>query len=264
VADPGLVDQQLPAQMALVRRVVELGRSARAGASLGIRQPLPQALVGASGFAGLPEDLRDQIAAELNVRVVEPLSTVGEDLVDHVVKPNFRALGRRFGNRTQPVAAAITAADAAGLAGELQATGASSVLVDGEAVAVGPDDVIVTQTPRAGWSVATEAGETVALELSITPELRREGLAREVIRLVQDARKADGLDVSDRILFWWESPGPDLGQAMAEHGALIAGEVLAEQFRAGRPDDAALADGAQPVWEHTDADLALTFWLQRA
>ena len=79
-----------------------------------------------------------------------------------------------------------------------------------------------------------------------------------------DARKADGLDVSDRILFWWESPDPDLGQALTEHGALIASEVLAEQFRAGRPDDAALADGAQPVWEHTDADLALTFWLQHA
>jgi len=79
VADPGLVDQQLSAQMALVRRVVELGRSARAGASLGIRQPLPQALVGASGFDGLPGDLRDQIAAELNVRAVELLSTVGED-----------------------------------------------------------------------------------------------------------------------------------------------------------------------------------------
>jgi isoleucyl-tRNA synthetase len=264
VAVPGLVDQRLSAQMALVRRVVELGRSARAGASLGIRQPLPQALVGAAGFAGLPGDLRDQIAAELNVRAVEPLSTVGEDLVDHVVKPNFRALGRRFGNRTPPVAAAITAADAAALAGELQATGAASVLVDSEPVAIGPDDVIVTQTPRAGWSVATEGGDTVALELTVTPELRREGLAREVIRLVQDARKADGLDVSDRILFWWTSPDTDLGQALAEHGALIAGEVLAEQFRAGRPDEAALADGAQPVWEHTDADLALTFYLQRA
>jgi isoleucyl-tRNA synthetase len=269
------VDQQLSAQMALVRRVVELGRSARAGASLGIRQPLPQALVGASGFAGLPEDLRDQIAAELNVRAVEPLSTVGEDLVDHVVKPNFRTLGRRFGNRTQAVAAAITAADPVKLASELETKGETSVTVEGSTataaaeappgtVDISRDEVIVTQTPRAGWRVATEAGETVALELSITPELRREGLAREVIRLVQDARKADGLDVSDRILFWWESPDPDLGQALAEHGALIAGEVLAGQFRAGRPDDAALADGAQPVWEHTDADLALTFYLQRA
>ena len=123
--------------------------------------------------------------------------------------------------------------------------------------------MIVTQTPRAGWSVATEAGETVALELTITPELRREGLAREVIRLVQDARKADGLDVSDRILFWWDSADPDLAEALAEHGALIASEVLAEQFRTGRPEEA--ADGAAgPVCEHTADDLALTFWLQRA
>ena len=72
------------------------------------------------------------------------------------------------------------------------------------------------------------------------------------------------LDVTDRILFWWDSPDSDLARALDEHGALIAGEVLAKQFRAGRPGDAALADGAQPVWEHTDADLALTFYLQRA
>jgi isoleucyl-tRNA synthetase len=259
VPDPALVDERLSAQMSLTRRVVELGRSARAGASLGIRQPLPRALVGAAGFADLPEDLREQIAAELNVRAVEALSAVAGDLVDHVVKPNFRTLGRRFGNRTQAVATAITSADAATLADELRTAGTASVLVDGEPVAVGPDDVIVTQTPRAGWSVATEAGETVALELTITPELRREGLAREVIRLVQDARKADGLDVSDRILFWWDTPDADLAEALAEHGALIANEVLAEQFRNERP-----AESADPLYEHTDEDLALTFWLQRA
>ena len=259
VPDPALVDERLSVQMSLTRRVVELGRSARAGASLGIRQPLPRALVGAAGFADLPEDLREQIAAELNVRAVEALSAVAGDLVDHVVKPNFRTLGRRFGNRTQAVATAITSADPAALADELRTADTASVLVDGEPVAVGPDDVIVTQTPRAGWSVATEAGETVALELTITPELRREGLAREVIRLVQDARKADGLDVSDRILFWWDTPDADLAEALAEHGALIANEVLAEQFRNERP-----AESAGPLYEHTDEDLALTFWLQRA
>jgi isoleucyl-tRNA synthetase len=273
VADPTLVDEQLSAQMSLVRRLVELGRSARAQASLGNRQPLPRAVVSAEGFADLPAELRDQVASELNVRSLEPLSTVGDDLVDYVVKPNFRALGRRFGNRTQAIAAAITAADPAGLAGELQASGSVSVTVQGPSAAVtavappgtveilGPDDVIVTQTPRAGWSVATEAGETVALDLAITPELRREGLAREVIRLVQDARKADGLDVSDRILLWWDPSDPDLAEALAEHSALIAGEVLAEEFRAGRPGE---ADAARLVHEHTDADLGLTFWLRRA
>ena len=110
---PGPVDRDLSAQMGLARRLVELGRSARAAASLGIRQPLPRALGGRGGFAGLPAELRDQVAGELNVRVLEALSTVGDDLVDHVVKPNFRALGRRFGNRTQAVAAAITATDPA-------------------------------------------------------------------------------------------------------------------------------------------------------
>src|SRR5215472_19329693 len=143
----------------------------------------------------MSHEQRDPGAADLNVRTMEPLSTVGEELVDHVVKPNFRALGRRFGNRTQAVAAAITAVDPARLASELEASGTTSVAVDGDPVAVSTDEVIVTQTPRAGWSVAAEARDTVALDLTITPELRREGLAREVIRLVQDARKADGLDV---------------------------------------------------------------------
>jgi isoleucyl-tRNA synthetase len=262
--DMALVDEGLSAQIALTRRLVELGRSARATASLGIRQPLLRALVSAEGFADLPAELRDQVASELNVRTLEPLAVVGDDLVDYVVKPNFRALGRRFGNRTQTVAAAITAVDPATLAAELRASGTTSVLVEGEPLAVSSDEVIVTQTPRAGWSVATEAGDTVALDLTITPELRREGLAREVIRLVQDARKADGLDVSDRILFWWDSGDPDLAEALDEHGALIASEVLAEQFRRGRPDETGRMDGAAPVWAHTADDLALTFHLRRA
>jgi isoleucyl-tRNA synthetase len=261
-ADPALVDRQLSEQMGLARRLVELGRSARAAASLGIRQPLPRALVGAAGFAGLPAELRDQVTGELNVRALEALSSVGDDLVDHVVKPNFRALGRRFGNRTQPVAAAITAMDAGTLAGRLRADGEVSVMVDGEPVAIGPDDVIVTQTPRAGWSVASDAGETVALELDITPELRREGLAREVIRLVQDARKTDGLEVSDRITLRWESADPELAAALTEHGQLIAGEVLATGF--GPRDAAGPAGAPDPGTGHSDVDLGLTFWIRRS
>jgi isoleucyl-tRNA synthetase len=122
--------------------------------------------------------------------------------------------------------------------------------------------VIITQTPRAGWTVAADAGETVALEIQITPELRREGLAREVIRLVQDARKADGLDVSDRIWLWWQAAGPELEAALAEHGRLIAGEVLATEFLPGPPG--ATAEPGQPAGQHTDGELGLTFWLRRA
>jgi isoleucyl-tRNA synthetase len=257
-ADPALVDTRLSGQMALTRRLVELGRSARAAASLPVRQPLARAVVSAAGFAGLDAELRAEVASELNVRSLEPIAAVGDDLVDYVVKPNFRSLGKRFGKGTQPVAAAIAAADPAVLAAELRAAGKVSVEVDGAQLPLGSDELIVTQTPRSGWTVASDGGETVGLEVDITPELRREGLAREVIRLVQEARKSDGLHVSDRIRVRWATEDPDLSAALTEHGELIASEVLADEFRPGAAAD---LPGAH---QHPNPDLGLTFWLTRA
>ena len=111
--DPALIDPRLSERMALVRRLVELGRSARSGASVRTRQPLSRALIGASGFEDLPEELRAQIASELNVAALDVLSG---GLVDYAVKPNFRSLGRRFGAQTPAVAAAIGSAPAADIA----------------------------------------------------------------------------------------------------------------------------------------------------
>jgi isoleucyl-tRNA synthetase len=115
--------------------------------------------------------------------------------------------------------------------------------------------------------VATDAGETVAIDTAITPELRREGLAREVIRLVQEARKGDGLDVSDRIALRWSAGDPDLAGALAEHAGLIAGEVLAVEFGPVEADTADAADeadaGPGEAGEHVDEDLGLRFWLRR-
>jgi isoleucyl-tRNA synthetase len=258
--NPALIDEQLSGQMALTRRLVELGRSARAAATVRTRQPLARALVGAAGFASLPDELRAQVAEELNVHALEPLSSVGGDLVNYTVKPNYRALGRRFSKATPTVAKAIGAADADRLATELREAGQATVTVDGEPVTVSPDEVIVTQTPKEGWMVASDGGETVALETSLTPELRREGLAREVIRLVQDTRKSDGLDVTDRIQLWWEASDPELTAALDEQGTLIASEVLATSYQPGRPA-AEAADGAR---EHHDSGLGLTFWLRKA
>ncbi len=164
--DASLIDERLSDQMALVRRLVELGRSARATAAVRVRQPLARALVGAAGFASLPAKLRAQVAEELNVHELEALTTVDDELVDYSVKPSFRALGKRFGSRTPAVAAAIEAADAAGLAASLRSGGTASVLVDGEPVSLDPDEVIVTQTPRSGWAVASDGGETVALDVT--------------------------------------------------------------------------------------------------
>jgi isoleucyl-tRNA synthetase len=257
-ADPSLIDDGLAAQMALVRRLVELGRSARSAAAVKIRQPLGRAVVSAPGFGSLPDELLTQIGEELNVRELAPLDTGDGELVSYAVRPNFRALGARFGSGTQPVAAAVAGADPAALAAQLRERGSAAVTVDGRPVSLGPEEVIVTQVPRSGWTVASEGEETVALEVTITPELRREGLAREVIRVVQDARKADGMELADRIVLRWSASDPELAAALAEHGDFIASEVLAADFAQLRPD-AADAGGLR----HSASGLGLDFWLQR-
>ncbi|GAA2504635.1 isoleucine--tRNA ligase [Streptomyces thermolineatus] len=257
--DASLVDPALSEQMALVRRLVELGRATRADSGVKTRQPLRRALIAAAGFEDLGEQLRAQIAEELNVASLASLSEVGGSLVDTSAKANFRALGRRFGKGTQPVAKAVAAADAAALSASLRETGSAVVEVDGESVTLSPDEVIVTETPREGWAVASDSGATVALDLEITPELRRAGLARDAIRLIQEARKNSGLDVADRIALRWESGSAETAEALAEHAGLVADEVLAVDFARGTAD----ASGGWGEPFHDEA-LDLRFSLRKA
>jgi isoleucyl-tRNA synthetase len=255
-ADLAAVDPDLSRDMLLVRRLVELGRATRAESGVKTRQPLSRALLAAQGFELLSDDLRAQIAEELNVTSLASLSEVGGSLVDTTAKANFRALGRRFGKRTQPVAKAIAEADAAALSAALRA-GTAAVEVDGETIALSPEEVIITETPREGWSVASDTGATVALDLEITPELRRAGLARDAIRLIQEARKSSGLDVADRIALRWRSDDEDVARALTEHQALIADEVLAADYAEGEGDDS-FGESFE------DEALALVFRLRRA
>ena len=251
-AGPGsLVDDRLAEDVRLVQRLVELGRAARAEAKLRTRQPLGRALVPSAAYDRLDEELRTEVAEELNVRTVESLGTAG-DLVEHTAKPNFRALGKRFGRQTPAVAAAVAAADAAELARALADGGRATVVVDGADVEVLPDEVLLSERPREGWSVVNEQGETVALDLELTPELVRAGLAREVVRLVQDARKASGFEVSDRVRLTWRAGG-ELADALREHSDAVAKEVLAVQVSEGEPTGDV----------HRDPDLGLTFAVER-
>nr|WP_239372934.1 isoleucine--tRNA ligase [Frankia sp. Cj5] len=253
-----LVDTRLAAQMDLVRRLVELGRAARASSGVRTRQPLARAVVAAPEFAGLPADLRAQIADELNVAAVEGATA---DVVDVTVKPNFRALGRRFGKRTPLVAAAIATAGP-------PVHGRLTVEVDGDRLDLDGDDLIITETPREGWAVTSESGLSVALDLEITPALRRAGIARDVVRVLQDARKTSGLDITDRVDIRWSADTPATAQALLEHGSAVAAEVLAVSFtRAAGPDTAGPdSGGSAPAagTGHTAPDLGLTFWLSPA
>jgi isoleucyl-tRNA synthetase len=173
---------------------------------------------------------------------VESFASAG-DLVDYSAKGNFRNLGKRFAKQTPVVAKAIAAADAAVLADLLRAEGRATIQVpevDPAGVEVTADDVLISERPREGWSVINDQGETVALDLEITPELRRAGLAREVIRFVQETRKGSGFEVSDRITLTWAADG-ELAEAVREHQGLIADEVLAVAVEEG-------AANSDPGW----------------
>ena len=237
-----ILDNELLSQMALVQRIVELGRSTRAASKVRIRQPLARAMVSAAGFADLPEELQSQIAEELNVSKVEELT---RELVDVSVKPNFRALGSRFGSRTQLVARAIAGAG-------LPVDGQLVVTVDGEEILLSDADLIITETPREGWAVTSDAGMSVALDLELTDELRAAGLVRDTLRFIQDARKTAGLEVTDRIHLRWASTRIDVATALRQSAALIAEEVLAASVTE------AASDGLDSSMQNDDLGLAIS------
>jgi isoleucyl-tRNA synthetase len=258
-ADHTLIDPQLSVQVALVRRLVELGRAARADSKMKTRQPLQAAYVSASGWDALPAQLQAEVADELNVTAVLRLADAGE-LVDISIKPNFRALGKRFGSRTKTVADAVLAADAAALGRSLAESGAARLTVaDGGTVEVTGEEVIVSETPRSGWAVAAAGSETVALDLELTHELRLAGLLREIVRIVQDARKSAGLDVTDRIELWWRVGGnPEPAEAIRTHAGQLGDEVLATSLQEGAPE------AADQFYAAEDADMGLHVWLRKA
>ena len=234
--EEGLIDPQLEAGMDAVRRTVELGRAARAQAKVKLRQPLRKAVVVASDAEREAiERLADVVASELNVKELDFVQTEAE-LVSYRVKPNYRSLGPRFGKSMPQVAAAVEALDAAAVADALERGEEVGIQVDGKDHTLAADDVSLVMEPLEGYQVEAEAGHAVALELDLDDELRREGLAREVVRAVQEARKQAGLDVSDRIAL---ALGGDeeLLAAAREHEAYIAGETLATSVDYG-------ADGA--------------------
>jgi isoleucyl-tRNA synthetase len=214
--DPGLIDPALAEQVGLVRRLVELGRAARAESKVKTRQPLARALISAPGWTNLPEALREEVRAELNVEALTPAE-------------RRRRAGRGRGQAQLPGAGqAVRQADPAG--GRRDPGRRRGVFVaayraghgDGEPgrseLPISGDEVVVSETPRSGWAVASAGSDTVALDLELSHELRLAGLLREIVRLVQEGRKSGGLDVSDRIELWWRvggSPGSGRGDPHA-------------------------------------------------
>lgn len=254
VVKPELIDESLAQQMTIVRNVVELGRTARAESKTKTRQPLARALISSAAWGKLTAELRDQIAAELNVKALDVISSEGS-LVSVSVKGNFKELGKKHGANTQLVASAIAAEDATVLVEQLKLNSVYDLTVNGITTAIEMADLIVTETPTQGWSVASAAGHTVALDLNLSAELISEGLAREVVRFIQDSRKLAGFDVTDRITVGYQA-NLELQAAIEKHNAAISTEVLAISF-INQAQDASPATA-------TDDELGLQVWLTKA
>ena len=222
VSDAKLIDRALNAHVAMTRRVVELGRSARAESGIKIRQPLQRALISAQGWAQLPADMKEQISDELNVLDLEDIADADGDLVDISVKANFKSLGAKYGKAVQDVAKLIGATDATALVKKLRSQGSSEV----GSFTLDLDDLVITEVPKSGWMVASHDGESVALDLALSAELIAAGHVREVIRLIQERRKSDGFDISDRIHVKWNAPA-EMVATINSHIAHISDEVLA-------------------------------------
>jgi isoleucyl-tRNA synthetase len=224
--DPALADPELEKAMEAVRLTVELGRAARAQAKAKVRQPLRRAVIVASDAERAAIEARTNlVTAELNVKELDFVSEEA-DLVSYAVKPNYRALGPRFGKRMPQVAAAVEALDPVHVGRVMADGGEIGINVDGSDHTIGPDEVTLALQPLEGYEVEAEAGHAVALQLELDDELRSEGMAREIVHAVQNARKAAGLDISDRIEL--TLGGDDaLIAAAQEHQPYIAAEVLA-------------------------------------
>jgi isoleucyl-tRNA synthetase len=234
-ADYAKIDETLNREMALVMKMVSLGHNARQKANRKVRQPLAEA-----AFAlGRPyerhalEAYADLITDELNVKKVRLLDTSGE-VVSFAVKPLPRQLGQKYGNKFPGLAKAITAMDANVVAPVFLAGQPVKVVSENQEYSILPEEVEVRTDAKAGFAVASEGAYLVALITDLTPELVREGLAREFVRRVQDLRKTANLDVADRIRVNVVAT-PGLKEAIEANREYVTAETLTVDLSFSEP-----------------------------
>ena len=239
--DAALIDQELMADMDLAIRVSGLGRSARSASGLKLRQPLAKAIV----VTGLAERerltrLADIVVDELNVKALT-FAAKQTDLVEYEIGLLPHILGKKHGPLFPKLRAAVASLDAETLARDFQSGLSGDVDVDGQAITLLSEEVEVRFSPREGYAVTEERGLLVGVDVLITPELESEGLARDLVRRIQNARKEAGFDISDRIATVYQT-GPKLAAVFAKHGAYIAEETLSLSLAEGQAPEGAYVE----------------------
>jgi len=236
VPDQALLDEELMDDMDLAIRVASLGRSARNSANIKLRQPLAKATVVADvRQQERLERLADIVLDELNVKEIE-FAREASDLVHYEIGLLPHILGRKHGRLFPKLRQAVAARDAGELAHALQSGQSITIEVEGTPIEVLPEEAQVRMRARKGLAVADAAGVVVGIDTELTPELEREGLARDIVRRIQDARKNAGLAIEDRIALTYQG-SESLTEVFDRLGDYIASETLALDVQAGSPPE---------------------------
>jgi len=227
VANADFINKDLERRMELAQRVTSMTLSLRKKEHVIVRQPL-QCISVPVTHPQLKEDLesvRTLILDEVNVK---ELRYADANMLEKKAKCNFRVMGKKFGKLMKSVSAAVTALGQAEI-NRLDAEGSISLTVEGQAITIERTDVEIVSEDMPGWTVANEGSLTVALDLQLTPALRNEGMAREMVKRIQTYRKESGFEITDRInvaIF----PHPRLTEAVEEFREYVASQVLAESI----------------------------------
>jgi isoleucyl-tRNA synthetase len=233
-ADQAAVNEELVYQMDLARRVASLGLSARSNAGLKVRQPLAKVLAHVSeGSAELSDELVAIVADELNVKGLEFVAEA-EALIRYKVLPNNKLLGPKYGADFPKVRAALAALNPADVAAQVAEEAPVDLKVDGKTISLSPEEVLVSTEGAEGMAVAADKLVTVAIDTILTPELKSEGLAREIVRRIQAQRKNADFSIEDRITTWY-SAEDELAAVFTTWGDYIQAETLTTELVAGQP-----------------------------
>ena len=227
VADAALIDSELEKRMELAQEVTSMVLSLRKKEHIIVRQPL-QCLsipaIDATQKARI-EAVQQLILDEVNVK---ELKFVDGGMLEKTVKCNFRVMGKKFGKLMKGVANAVGAMSQDDIA-RLEAEGHIDLSVDGTTVTVERADVDIVSEDIPGWVVANEGNLTVALDVTLTDELRNEGMAREIVKRIQAHRKESGFEITDHILVKIQNH-PEIAAALSAYGDYVSGQVLADSI----------------------------------
>ncbi|MGO9873007.1 MAG: isoleucine--tRNA ligase [Acidimicrobiia bacterium] len=226
--DGAAIDDALETEMALARQLVSLGRAARNDANIGVRQPLPRAVALLASGETLRDEVVAEVAEELNVKRLEVVATL-EGLLSYRVVPNFRVLGPRLGKVAPRVKELLAGVDGAAVQRAFDEQGHFDLDVDGETVSLDPADVEIRAEQHEDLALAQDGRYAVALDLTLDDELRDEGKARELSRAINDLRKTQHFEISDRIRVRYQADD-GLAKVVARHHDWIMTEVLATEF----------------------------------